>query len=70
MATLVIVVSDQEFVVSLLIVIAFLAGFAGLILSTVICVQKGKTWMAVCGWLLMVPVVGVGQSCWWRERCG
>ena len=40
-----------------------LALLAGMIACTVICVQKGKTWIAVCGWVLtllaFIPGVAV-----------
>jgi hypothetical protein len=40
-----------------------LALLAGMIVCTVICVQKSKTWIAVCGWVLtlltFIPGVAV-----------
>lgn len=49
-----------EVTITLLAALAFLVVVAGLIVSTVIAVQKGKIWMAVCGWLLAVPLGGLG----------
>lgn len=44
----------------LVVILGVLALLAGMIACTVICVQKGKTWIAVCGWVLTLLAVVPG----------
>ena len=42
------------------VLIFWLAVLGAYIWLTAICVQKGKGWMAVCGWILFTPLLLIG----------
>jgi hypothetical protein len=42
------------------VLLAYVALFVAVVVFTVICVLKGKTWMAVAGWALTVLTFGSG----------